>query len=63
MAASLDHAIWFHAPVRADDWFFYETDSPAATGGLALCFGQIWAQDGTHLATVAQQGLIRSQAR
>jgi len=59
-AASLDHAIWFHAPVRADEWFFYETDSPAATGGLALCFGQIWAQDGTHLATVAQQGLIRS---
>ena len=60
MAASLDHAVWFHAPVRADDWFLYETDSPAATGGLALCFGQIWAQDGTHVATVAQQGLIRS---
>ena len=59
MGASLDHAVWFHSPVRADEWFFYEIDSPAASGGLALCFGQIWAQDGTHVATVAQQGLIR----
>jgi acyl-CoA thioesterase-2 len=58
--ASLDHAVWFHAPVRADDWFLYETDSPVASGGLALCFGQIWAADGTHVATVVQQGLIRS---
>ncbi len=58
--ASLDHAVWFHAPVRADEWFLYENDSPVATGGLALCFGQIWAADGTHVATVAQQGLLRS---
>jgi acyl-CoA thioesterase-2 len=57
--SSLDHAVWFHAPVRADEWFLYEIDSPAATGGLALCFGQIWALDGTHVATVAQEGLIR----
>ena len=60
VGASLDHAVWFHAPVRADEWFLYETDSPAASGGLALCFGQIWAADGTHVATVAQQGLLRS---
>jgi acyl-CoA thioesterase-2 len=60
VGASLDHAVWFHAPVRADEWFLYETDSPAASGGRALCFGQIWAADGTHVATVAQQGLIRS---
>ena len=59
LGSSLDHAVWFHSPVRADEWFFYEIDSPAASGGLALCFGQIWAQDGTHVATVAQQGLIR----
>jgi acyl-CoA thioesterase-2 len=58
--ASLDHAVWFHQPVRADDWFLYETDSPAASAGRALCFGQIWAADGTHVATVAQEGLIRS---
>ncbi|HEY0402706.1 MAG TPA: acyl-CoA thioesterase II [Blastococcus sp.] len=60
VGASLDHAVWFHAPVRADEWFLYETDSPAASGGLALCFGQIWAADGTHVATVAQEGLLRS---
>jgi acyl-CoA thioesterase-2 len=59
VGASLDHAVWFHAPVRADDWFLYETDSPAASAGRALCFGQVWAADGTHVATVAQEGLIR----
>jgi acyl-CoA thioesterase-2 len=60
VGASLDHAVWFHRPVRADDWFLYETDSPAAASGRAVCFGQIWAADGTHVATVAQEGLIRS---
>jgi acyl-CoA thioesterase II len=60
LGASLDHAVWFHQPVRADDWLLYETDSPAASAGRALCFGQIWAADGTHVATVAQEGLIRS---
>jgi acyl-CoA thioesterase-2 len=60
VGASLDHAVWFHSPVRADDWLLYETDSPAASAGRALCFGQIWSVDGTHVATVAQEGLIRS---
>jgi acyl-CoA thioesterase-2 len=60
MGASLDHAVWFHRPVRADEWFLYETDSPAASSGRALCFGKIWAADGTHVATVAQEGLIRA---
>ena len=58
--SSLDHAVWFHHAFRADEWFLYETDSPVASGARALCFGQIWAADGTHMATVAQQGLIRS---
>jgi acyl-CoA thioesterase II len=58
--SSLDHAVWFHHAFRADEWFLYETDSPVASGGHALCFGQVWAADGTHMATVAQQGLIRS---
>ncbi|MGK5111943.1 MULTISPECIES: acyl-CoA thioesterase [unclassified Geodermatophilus] len=61
--ASLDHAVWFHAPVRADDWFLYETDSPAAAGGRALCFGRVWSADGTHVATVAQEGLLRAVVR
>jgi acyl-CoA thioesterase II len=62
VGASLDHAVWFHAPVRADEWFLYETDSPAASSGRALAFGQVWAADGTHVATVAQEGLIRDLA-
>jgi acyl-CoA thioesterase-2 len=62
VGASLDHAVWFHRPMRADEWFLYETDSPAAAAGRALCFGQIWTADGAHVATVAQEGLIRSLA-
>jgi acyl-CoA thioesterase-2 len=58
--ASLDHAVWFHRPLRADDWFLYETDSPSAASGRALCFGQVWAADGTHVATTVQEGLFRS---
>jgi acyl-CoA thioesterase-2 len=60
VGSSLDHAVWFHRPVQADDWFLYETDSPSASSGRAFCLGQIWAKDGTHVATVAQEGLIRS---
>jgi acyl-CoA thioesterase II len=60
IGASLDHAVWFHRPVRADEWFLYETDSPAASAGRALCFGQIWSADGAHVATVAQEGLLRA---
>jgi acyl-CoA thioesterase-2 len=62
VGASLDHAVWFHRPLRADEWFLYETDSPAAANGRALCFGQVWAADGTHVATMAQEGLLRSLA-
>ena len=62
IGASLDHAVWFHQPTRPDEWFLYEGDSPAASAGRALCLGQIWAADGTHVATVAQEGLIRSLA-
>jgi hypothetical protein len=46
--------------MRADDWFLYEIDSPSASAGPALCTGEIWAADGTHVATVVQEGLIRS---
>jgi acyl-CoA thioesterase-2 len=58
--SSLDHAVWFHRPMRPDEWFLYEGDSPAASAGRALCLGQIWTADGEHVATVAQEGLIRS---
>ncbi|MBA3524219.1 MAG: acyl-CoA thioesterase II [Geodermatophilaceae bacterium] len=57
--ASLDHAMWFHRPFRADEWFLYEADSPSASGGRALCTGRIWSRDGQLLATVVQEGLVR----
>ncbi len=59
MPASLDHAMWFHRPFRADDWFLYSSDSPSASGGRALCTGHIWTRTGAHIATVVQEGLIR----
>ncbi|MGY1712494.1 acyl-CoA thioesterase [Geodermatophilus sp. SYSU D00758] len=61
VGASLDHAVWFHRPARADEWFLYEGDSPSASAGRALCLGQIWSADGTHVATVAQEGLLRAR--
>jgi acyl-CoA thioesterase-2 len=58
-STSLDHAIWFHDTFRADQWLLYALDSPAATNALALGRGNIFRQDGTLVATVSQQGLIR----
>ncbi|GMV43475.1 MAG: acyl-CoA thioesterase II [Myxococcales bacterium] len=57
--ASIDHAIWFHRPVRADDWLLYAMHSPSASGGRGLNFGRIFTRDGRHVASVAQEGLIR----
>lgn len=62
-SASLDHAVWFHRPFRADQWFRYETLSPSATGGRGLAAGRFFAADGTHLATVMQEGLLRTPRR
>ncbi|MDQ3466562.1 MAG: acyl-CoA thioesterase II [Actinomycetota bacterium] len=59
VGASLDHAMWFHRPFRADEWFLYEADSPSASEGRALCSGRIWSRDGRHLVTVMQEGLVR----
>jgi acyl-CoA thioesterase-2 len=57
--ASLDHAMWFHRPFRADDWLLYAQDSPTATGGRGLSRGLVFTRDGTLVATVMQEGLIR----
>ncbi|WP_296601544.1 acyl-CoA thioesterase II [Nocardioides sp.] len=57
--ASLDHTIWFHRPFRADEWWLYDQASPAAVGARGLAFGRVFTQDGTLVATVAQEGLIR----
>jgi acyl-CoA thioesterase-2 len=63
--ASLDHALWFHQPVRVDEWFLYSMDSPSACGARGFARGQVFAQDGELLASTAQEGLIRvvEQAR
>ncbi len=58
-AASLDHTVWFHRPFRADDWWLYDQWSPTATGGRGLSLARVFTQDGTLVATVAQEGLIR----
>ncbi|YAL84239.1 acyl-CoA thioesterase [Dermacoccaceae bacterium W4C1] len=58
-AASLDHAMWFHRPVKADDWILYTQDSPSASGGRGLGIGKMFAADGTLVATVAQEGMVR----
>jgi acyl-CoA thioesterase-2 len=59
MMASLDHALWFHRPFRADEWWLYDQWSPSASGGRGLSFGRVFQQDGTLVATAAQEGLIR----
>ena len=58
-SASLDHAIWFHAPVRTDDWLLYAQDSPRASGARGLNRGSIYTRDGRLVASVAQEGLMR----
>ncbi|MCO5600495.1 hypothetical protein L7F22_054608 [Adiantum nelumboides] len=58
-AASLDHALWFHRPVRIDDWLLYAQDSPVAGGARGFARGQIFDRAGNLVASVAQEGLIR----
>ena len=58
-SASLDHTIWFHRPFRADEWLLYDQTSPSASGARGLGIGRVFQQDGTLVATVAQEGLIR----
>lgn len=58
-AASLDHALWFHRPFRADEWLLYAQDTPSANGGRGLSRGLIYDRQGRLVASVAQEGLIR----
>ena len=59
MMASLDHAMWFHRPFRADEWLLYSQTSPSASGARGLAYGAIFGQDGTLAVSVVQEGLIR----
>ena len=58
-AASLDHTIWFHRRVRADEWHLHDTTCHGYVGGRGLSVGHVFASDGTHVATVAQEVLLR----
>ena len=57
--ASLDHAMWWHRPVRVDEWLLYVQESPNARGGRGLATGRIYSRDGELIATVAQEIMIR----
>ncbi|MGW6856732.1 acyl-CoA thioesterase [Streptomyces xanthophaeus] len=57
--ASLDHAMWFHRPFRADEWFLYDQESPIAHGGRGLARGRIYDLEGRLLVSVVQEGLFR----
>ncbi|MBN9070441.1 MAG: acyl-CoA thioesterase II [Rhizobiales bacterium] len=58
-AASLDHAMWFHRPHPLDGWLLYTMDSPSTSGARGFTRGALYAEDGTLIASVAQEGLIR----
>ncbi len=59
MAASLDHALWLHRPFRADEWLLYAQDTPSLQGSRGFARGLIFTRDGTLVASVAQEGLVR----
>ncbi len=58
-SASLDHAMWFHKATDFNQWHLYAHDSPSASGGRGFIRGSIYAEDGTLVASVAQEGLMR----
>jgi acyl-CoA thioesterase-2 len=57
--ASLDHAMWFHRPFRADEWLLYAMKSPNASGGRGLALGRFFTRDGALVASTAQEGVVR----
>ena len=59
MTASLDHAMWFHRDFRVDEWILFAQDSPASAGARGFNRGSMFREDGTLIASVAQEGLIR----
>ena len=59
MAATLDHAVWFHRPLRADRWHLHAFQGQGLTGGRGLSLGRVYDGDGLHVATVAQEVVVR----
>jgi acyl-CoA thioesterase-2 len=60
--ASLDHAMWFHRPFRADRWLLYAQESPVAAGARGLARGEVFTEDGQLVVSVVQEGLIRTRS-
>jgi len=61
--ASLDHAMWFHRPFRADEWLLYAQESPSAHGARGFTTGHIFTRDGRLVVSVAQEGLVRPRTK
>ncbi|MFD6881232.1 acyl-CoA thioesterase [Rhodococcus sp. NPDC060084] len=59
VAATVNHSIWFHRPLRFDDWHLYATESPVAAGSRGMATGRYFDLDGQLVATVVQEGLVR----
>lgn len=59
--ASLDHSMWFHRPAKLDEWMLYTQDSPSSQGSRGLTRGFLYGRDGTLIASMAQEGLIRQR--
>jgi acyl-CoA thioesterase-2 len=59
VGASLDHALWFHRPFRADEWFLYDCTSPSASDARGLATGRLFDASGRHIASAVQEGLLR----
>ena len=62
-SASLDHAMWFHRPLRADEWLLYTQESPSMSGARGLTNGHFFRRDGVLVASVVQEGLFRLRAK
>ena len=61
--ASLDHAMWFHRPFRADGWLLYDQETPSTSNARGLATGSIFTQEGDLVVSVVQEGLIRKVRR
>ena len=59
MGASLDHAVWFHRPARADDWLLFSVDPVSNAGARGLARGTMHTRDGVLVTSVAQEALLR----
>ncbi len=57
--ASIDHAMWFHRPLRVDDWLLHAVESPNASGARGFARANVFSRNGTLVASTAQEGLVR----